>query len=239
VSRVFGGLTALDGVSLEVRAGERRALIGPNGAGKTTLFNVISGEVPATDGRLTLLGQDITRLSAARRAALGIARTFQIVRLFSRLTVVENLMLACAALDRRKFTMHKPFASSGFSERADELVEQFGLGPLRGDVASSLSYGDQRKLEVALSMAGRPRLLLLDEPMAGLAAGERETIQQLLARLDPSVAVLLIEHDMDVAFAFAETVTVLFQGRVLADGAPADVARNEKVQEVYLGSGST
>jgi branched-chain amino acid transport system ATP-binding protein len=235
VSRVFGGLTAVDGVSLAVRAGERRALIGPNGAGTTTLFNVISGEVAATSGRLTLAGRDITRLSAARRAALGIARTFQIVRLFPRLTVIENLMLACAALDRRKFTMLTPLASSGFDARAHDLLEQFALGPFRDAMAASLSYGDQRKLEVALSMAGRPRLLLLDEPMAGLAAGERDAIQGLLDRLDPSVAVLLIEHDMDVALAFAERVTVMYQGRVLVEGDPRDIAANQQVRQIYLG----
>jgi branched-chain amino acid transport system ATP-binding protein len=238
VSRHFGGLRAVDDVSLSVKPGERRALIGPNGAGKTTLFNVISGELAATGGRIALFGTDVTGLPPHRRAALGIARTFQIIKLVPNLTVIENVLLACEALDGRKFEMMRSTETAGdLQTRADALVRQFGLSDYGRLLARNLSYGDQRKLEVALSMAGRPRLLLLDEPMAGLSAGESRAMQAILDAIDPSIAVLLIEHDMDIAFAFAETVTVLHQGRVLTEGPKAEVSANREVQEIYLGAG--
>ncbi len=236
VSRHFGGLKAVDNVNLMLQPGERHALIGPNGAGKTTLFNVISGELRATAGHITLNGADVTRLAPHQRAARGIARTFQITKLFPNLTVLENMLVACEALDRRKFTMHRPLSScSDLVERAVNLLGECHLSPFEKDLARNLSYGDQRKLEVALSMAGRPRLLLLDEPMAGLSSGERDAMQALLQKLDPSIAVLLIEHDIDVAFAFAERVTVLYQGRVLTEGPKEVVSANRSVQESYLG----
>jgi branched-chain amino acid transport system ATP-binding protein len=237
VSRHFGGLKAVDGVTLAVQPGERHALIGPNGAGKTTLFNVISGELAATGGTITLLGTDVTRLAPHQRAALGIARTFQIIKLFPSMTVMENLLLACAALDRRKLAVHRGVAAyADLTGRAAALAEQFGLAGRVGDEARNLSYGEQRKLEVALSMAGRPRLLLLDEPMAGLSAGESQSMHAILEQIDRSIAVLLIEHDMDIAFAFAERVTVLHQGRVLTEGSRDDVSANPVVQQIYLGT---
>jgi branched-chain amino acid transport system ATP-binding protein len=236
VSRVFGGLTAVDRVHLTIRRGEKRALIGPNGAGKTTLFNLISGEVPVTAGAIRLFGSDVTRLAPHRRAALGMARTFQITRLFPNLTVFENALLACEALDARKFTMHRTLRSCApLVDRAAALLEAFALGPVSRELARHLAYGEQRRLEVALALAGQPRLLLLDEPMAGLSGGERDAMRRLLEQLDPDIAVLLIEHDMDVAFALAATVTVLYQGSVLADGLTADIAANPQVQQVYLG----
>ena len=237
VSRDFGGLRAVGGVNLAIRPGERHALIGPNGAGKTTLFNLISGELRATEGRIQAFGADVTGLAPHRRAARGIARTFQITRLFPSLTVLDNLLLACEALDRRKFTIYRPLSSCApLVQRAVDLLSQFGLSRLRQELARNLSYGDQRKLEVALSLAGRPRLLLLDEPMAGLSSGERDSMQRLFETLDPAIAVLLIEHDMDVAFGFAETITVLYQGRVLAAGHKDEVSANPSVQEIYLGA---
>ena len=236
VSRHFGGLKAVDAVNLTVKPGARHALIGPNGAGKTTLFNVISGELPATDGRISLFGADATRLAPHQRAALGIARTFQITKLFPNLTVVENMLLACEALDRRKLVMHRAMSSyADLTQRAADLVDQFGLSGRSHQFARNLSYGDQRKLEVALSLAGRPRLLLLDEPMAGLSAGESGSMQAILEQLDPAMAVLLIEHDMDIAFAFAERVTVLHQGRLLTEGHRDEVSANRGVQQIYLG----
>jgi branched-chain amino acid transport system ATP-binding protein len=236
VSKHFGGLKAVDTVNLALQPGERHALIGPNGAGKTTLFNVISGELRATGGRITLNGADVTRQAPYQRAARGLGRTFQITRLFPNLTVLENMLIACEALDRRKFTMHRPLSwCADLVERATKLLDEFRLSPVRQEVARNLSYGDQRKLEVALSMAGRPRVLLLDEPMAGLSSGERDAMQALLHGLDPSIAVLLIEHDIDVAFGFAEKVTVLYQGRVLIEGPTELVSANRSVQESYLG----
>jgi branched-chain amino acid transport system ATP-binding protein len=236
VSRTFGGLKAVDSVNLTVLPGERRAVIGPNGAGKTTLFNLISGECPVSEGAITVFGADVTALAPHQRAARGIARTFQITRLFPNLTVLDNVLLACEALDRRKFTMHRPASScTDLVERASALIGEFGLSPVKEERARNLAYGDQRKLEVALSMAGRPRLLLLDEPMAGLSPGERDAMQQLLVNLNPEIAVLLIEHDMDVAFRFAQKITVMYQGRVLAEGDKDAVSANERVQEIYLG----
>jgi branched-chain amino acid transport system ATP-binding protein len=236
VSRHFGGLKAVDNVSLTLQPGDRHALIGPNGAGKTTLFNVVSGELRATAGTITLNGTDVTRLAPHQRAARGIARTFQITKLFPNLTVLENMLVACEALDRRKFTMHRPLSScADLVERATNLLDTCRLSPFRLELARNLSYGDQRKLEVALSMAGRPRLLLLDEPMAGLSSGERDAMQALLQTLDRSIAVLLIEHDIDVAFGFAERITVLYQGRVLLEGPNDVVSANRSVQESYLG----
>ncbi len=237
MSRHFGGLKAVDNVTLSVEPGARHAVIGPNGAGKTTLFNVISGELPPTGGSIELNGTNVTKLKPHQRAALGVARTFQITRLFPELTVIENVLLACAALDRRKFTMHRRLSShSEFTERAANILDQFGLSDLGHERARHISYGAQRRLDVALSLAGRPRLLLLDEPMAGLSTPERTTMRSLLEQLDPSIAVLLIEHDMDVAFSFAARVTVLHQGRVLADGSRDEVSANDLVQQAYLGA---
>jgi len=236
VSRHFGGLKAVDEVSLTVLSGSRRAVIGPNGAGKTTLFNVISGELPPTSGTLFLSGADVTALSPHQRAALGVSRTFQITRLFPDLTVMENALLACVALDRRRFMWFRSLSShTDLVDHATSLLDRFELSSLSHTRARHLSYGDQRRLEVALSVAGRPRLLLLDEPMAGLSTPERVSMRTLLATLDPAIAILLIEHDMDMAFAFAERVTVLHQGRVLAEGSRDEVSANELVQQIYLG----
>jgi branched-chain amino acid transport system ATP-binding protein len=240
VSIEFGGLKAVDRVNLAIGPGERHAIIGPNGAGKTTLFNLISGELRATEGKILFIGSDLSALAPYQRAARGIARTFQITKLFPRLTVLENVLLACAALDRRKFTMHRRVSSqTDLVQRATDLLGDFGLAPFADACARDLSYGDQRKLEVALSMAGRPRLLLLDEPMAGLSAGESDAMQAILGKLDPAIAVLLIEHDMDIAFDFAEKITVLYQGSVLAAGDKDQVGANPRVQEIYLGAASS
>ena len=237
VSRHFGGLKAVDKVNLVVQPGERRAVIGPNGAGKTTLFNVISGEVRASEGTIALFGDDVTRLAPHQRAVRGMARTFQITKLFPNLTVIENVLLACEAQDPRRFTMHRLMSSCvDLERRAEALLAQFGLGTFVHDTAKNLSYGVQRKLEVALSMAGRPRLLLLDEPMAGLSSGESESMLAILRNLDSAVAVLLIEHDMDIAFAFADRITVLYQGRVLTEGHKDEVSANRTVQDIYLGA---
>jgi branched-chain amino acid transport system ATP-binding protein len=237
VSRHFGGLKAVDEVTLSVQPGARHALIGPNGAGKTTLFNLISGELPPTSGSVVLSGTDVTALAPHQRAALGVSRTFQITRLFPDLTVLENIQLACIALDPRRFTGFRPLSSyKDVDDRVSGLLDLFDLSSLKHTRARHLSYGDQRRLEVALALAGRPRLLLLDEPMAGLSTPERVAMRRLLETLDPAMAVLLIEHDMDMAFSFAERVTVLHQGRVLADGSRDEVSGNDAVQRIYLGS---
>jgi branched-chain amino acid transport system ATP-binding protein len=236
LSRDLGGLRAVGNVTVAIAPGERHVLIGPNGAGKTTLFHLISGELKASAGRIFLFGEDITSLPPHRRAAKGIARTFQITNLFPNLTVMENVLLACEALEPRKFSMLRPLSScTDLKERATRLLHDFGVWELRGECAKNISYGDQRKVEVALSMAGRPRLLLLDEPMAGLSTGETESMQRLLHQIDPAITVLLIEHDMDVAFAFAQNITVLYQGGVMTSGPKDQVRLDPAVQQIYLG----
>src|SRR5205823_69239 len=188
VSKAFGGLRAVDDVALAVRAGERRALIGPNGAGKTTLFNVISGELPASSGTITLFGRDVTRAAAHRRAALGLARTFQITNLFPSLTVLENCLLAVQALSPVKLAMHRPLARYPRQEaRARAALDEVALGGRAGATVKQLSHGEQRQLEIALALAGSPRLLLLDEPTAGLSPGESKTMAELVKRLDPAI----------------------------------------------------
>jgi branched-chain amino acid transport system ATP-binding protein len=237
VSRTFGGLRAVDGVSLGVAAGERRALIGPNGAGKTTLFNLISGELPVTAGRILLFGRDVTHLPSHRRAALGLARTFQITNLFPSLSVLENCLLAVQALTPVRLAMLRPLAAyPGLAARAREALATVGLADRAHVQVRHLSHGEQRQLEIALALAGRPRVLLLDEPCAGLGPAEREMMAALLQRLDPALTVLIIEHDMDIALEVADRVTVLHYGRVIADG-PRDVVKvDPTVREIYLGT---
>ncbi|HEY3065097.1 MAG TPA: ABC transporter ATP-binding protein [Methylomirabilota bacterium] len=237
VSRAFGGLRAVDGVSLTVQAGERRALIGPNGAGKTTLFNLIAGAVPVSAGRITLFGRDVTRMAAHRRAALGLARTFQVSNLFPALTVLENCLLAAQGLHPAKLAMHRPL--SGYRElhaRAHATLAAVGLEGRARVSARHLSHGEQRQLEIALALATRPRLLLLDEPTAGLSPAESAQMAALLGRLDPAMTVLIIEHDMDIALELARAVTVLHYGRVIADGTREAVKADPLVREIYLGA---
>jgi branched-chain amino acid transport system ATP-binding protein len=237
VSRAFGGLRAVEGVDLTVEAGERRALIGPNGAGKTTLFNLISGGLPVTSGAIRLFGRDVTREPSHGRAALGLARTFQITTLFPELSVLENCLLAVQALTRTKFAMLRPLATFGaLRERAQATLEAVGLGAAAGAPVKNLSHGEQRQLEIALALAGQPRLLLLDEPTAGLSPAESRLMADLLARLDPTITVLMIEHDMDIALEVSQHVTVLHYGRVIADGLRDAVKADPQVREIYLGA---
>ena len=237
MSRAFGGLRAVDAVSLTVRPGERRALIGPNGAGKTTLFNLIAGTIPVTRGTIGLFGRDVTGTAPHRRAALGLARTFQINNLFPALTVLENCLLAVQALTPTRFSMLRPLARyPALAERARATLSLVGLGD-RGEVTvRTLSHGEQRQLEIALALAAQPKVLLLDEPTAGLSPAESQDMARLLRQLDPAITVLMIEHDMDIALEIAEQVTVLHYGRVIADGLRDDVKANPLVREIYLGA---
>jgi branched-chain amino acid transport system ATP-binding protein len=237
VTRTFGGLTAVNGVTLAVGAGERRAIIGPNGAGKTTLFGLISGEQLPTRGRIELFGRDITRLAPHRRAALGLTRTYQITNLFPRLSVVGNCLLAVQGLLPMKLHLHRDLRRySGAFERAESVLGAVGLLGKAGATVRDLSHGEQRQLEIALALAGSPRLLLLDEPTAGLSPAESLMMTALLKKLDPAITLLIIEHDMDVAFQLADRITVLHHGRVVADGARDAVTANPLVQEIYLGA---
>jgi branched-chain amino acid transport system ATP-binding protein len=219
VSRVFGGLRAVDRLSLDVADGERVAVIGPNGAGKTTLFNLVSGEVAPSEGRVEALGRDITRWPPHRRAALGLGRTYQLTNLFPRLTVLENLLLAAAALDGARRSMLRPIRRfAHLYERAEALLARLGLAEARDTPAWQLSYGAQRQLEIALALAGRPRLLLLDEPTAGLSSGETRDMLTVIRDLPRALTV------------------VLQNGERIADGSPAAIRRDPRVQRIYLGT---
>ena len=236
VAKYFGGLRAVDGVSLTVRPGERRALIGPNGAGKTTLFNLVAGMLPVTGGTIRLFGADVTGKPAHRRAALGLARTFQITNLFPGLTVLENCLLAVQALTPARLSMLRPVAGyAALHARARAILAAVGLTGVDEVVVANLSHGEQRQLEIALALAGKPRLLLLDEPTAGLSPAESRLMADLLVGLDPAITVLMIEHDMDIALALASHVTVLHYGRVIADGSPDQIRNDPQVREIYLG----
>ena len=237
VAKIFGGLRAVDGVSLAVNPGERRALIGPNGAGKTTLFNLISGALPVTQGTINLFGEDVTRVAAHRRAWLGLARTFQISNLFPTLTALENCLLAVQALTPARLAMHRPLGRYvDLHERARATLDAVGLGDRAEATVRQLSHGEQRQLEIGLALAGAPRLLLLDEPTAGLSPAESRHMAQLLAKLDPAMTVLIIEHDMDIALEIAQHVTVLHYGRVIADGTRDEIRVHPLVREIYLGA---
>jgi branched-chain amino acid transport system ATP-binding protein len=237
LSKDFGGLRAVDAVSLTVEPGERRVLMGPNGAGKTTLFNLVSGIYPASGGRIFYFKKDVTAFPSYRRAALGIARTYQITNLFPSLTVAENILMACQALERTKFVMFRPLTSyRRLTERCNDLLQEFDLWEKRNELLKNLSHGSQRQVEVAMALAEKPRLLLLDEPAAGLSSAETHDLTLLLKKLDPSITILLIEHDMDVAFEFAETITVLYQGKFLTEGTKEEIRNNSTVQEIYLGA---
>jgi branched-chain amino acid transport system ATP-binding protein len=232
----FEALKAVDDVSLRVGRGERRGIIGPNGAGKTTLFNAITGVVPPTSGRIQFDGRDITRLPPHRRAACGISRTFQITNLFPTLTVRENLKLALRGLKSRKFSF---FGVNQFSDEEQAQAERaLGLARLgsRSDaMVSELSHGEQRQLEMAMALAPAPRLLLLDEPAAGLSPTERVIVTDIIRSLPATITIVLIEHDMDLVLSLVDWITCLNNGKFLAEGAPADIRGNADIQSVYLG----
>ncbi len=237
VSKNFGGLKALDSVHLDVEPGERRALIGPNGAGKTTLFHIISGLLRPSSGRILIFDRDVTKTPPHKRATLGLGRTFQLTNLFLHLTVEENLLLSLKSVDNTRHVFLRPLSSyRHLFSQAESLLQQWGLWDRRDVVVRNLSYGEQRQLEVLMALAQNPKILLLDEPTSGLSAGEAITMTSMLKALPQNITLLIIEHDMDVAFELAEQVTVLHLGRVLADGPRDAVKRDPQVQEIYLGA---
>lgn len=236
--RTFGALAVTDDVSLRLPMGARHALIGPNGAGKTTLVNLLTGVLRPSAGRILLGGEDITALSPDRRVHRGLARTFQINQLFPEMTVLDTLGIAVAERHGVGHRWWRP--ASGERAVLDEaagLLGRFRLERAAGERVASLSYGQQRLVEIALAIACRPRVLLLDEPAAGVPEAEREDILAAVADLPPEVTVLLIEHDMDLVFRFAGSITVLVAGSVLVEGTPAEVADDPRVRAVYLGAG--
>ncbi|MGZ5045815.1 MAG: ABC transporter ATP-binding protein [Usitatibacter sp.] len=233
----FGGLPATDGVSLEVGEGERRLIIGPNGAGKTTLFNLISGDLRADSGSVRLFGEEVGALRVDRRARLGMARTYQVLTLFPRDTLLHNVALSLLGMSRSRWGMLAPLASmKELHESARAVLARVGLAPMAARLVSEVAYGDKRRLEIAMALAQSPRLLLLDEPLAGLSAVERHSMLALLEEIPRGVTIVMIEHDIDAALAFAERITVLHYGRVIVEGTRAEVVANSRTREVYLGA---
>lgn len=234
----FGGITATNDVTMELRRGARHALIGPNGAGKTTLINLLTGVLDATEGRITLEGKDITGLAPHQRVRRGMVRTFQINQLFASMTPLETLAMVVSQHRGLGTRWWRPLGKdAAVAERAQQLLEQFHLAEVAGVRTEHLAYGKRRLLEIAIALACEPRVLLLDEPVAGVPAGEREELLQTVAALPADVSVLLIEHDMDLVFSFADRMTVLVNGAVLTEGTPEEIAANQEVKAVYLGHG--
>ena len=232
----FGALKAVDGVTLAVQAGERVAILGPNGAGKTTLFNAITGMTPATCGSVQLEGVDITRMTPNGRAQRGIARTFQITNLFFGLTVEANLLLAARGRTRLRFAMWRSGAARGSEQQlVDAALIKCQLDHKRHVLVKEIAYGEQRQLELAMSLTSAPRLLLLDEPAAGLSPAERVVMADVIRALPDTLALILIEHDIDLALGLVDRVICMVQGRVLLEGKPDDIRNNPQVQEIYLG----
>jgi branched-chain amino acid transport system ATP-binding protein len=239
VSKRFGSLQAVRDVSLTVKKGELRAIIGPNGAGKTTFFNLISGAFPPVTGTIMFDGRDITALPAHKRVTLGIARTFQITEIFPELTVFDNVRISTEVTEGLRL---RPWISEAEKQkvhrRVEETLKLTGLGSKSDRLVGELAHGDQRAAEIAMALALRPRLLLLDEPTAGMGDQETYEITQIIRRLhrESNFTIVLIEHDMRVIFHLADRITVLDQGSLLAEGAPEEIASNEAVQAAYLGS---
>lgn len=233
----FGGILALQGVCLRIEAGQRWAVIGPNGAGKSTLFGVISGQVRATAGTVSLFGLECTRWSQRRRAQFGLGRTFQINNVFLDLTVQENLVVAAQATGRQRFRCWRPVRVAGeLKASVDGAIHQAGLSARRHDLASALSHGEARQLEIAIALACNARILLLDEPAAGLATPERALIRDLIDGLPREMTVILIEHDMNLALGLVDRVLCLNNGVPVEIGTPQEIRDSEAVQEFYLGS---
>jgi branched-chain amino acid transport system ATP-binding protein len=232
----FDALRAVDGVSLVVPRGQRRAIIGPNGAGKTTLFNAIAGAVKPTGGRIVFDGQGISQWPPHRRAKLGISRTFQITNLFPSLSVRDNMVLALRGRSSRKFSLFgSPDTDAAEAPRIAAALSAARIAARAEAIVRELSYGEQRQLEIALSLVTSPRMLLLDEPAAGLSPSERSMVADIIRSLDRGITVVLIEHDMDLALGLVDFVTCMFEGRILVEEPPEAIRRNAEVQEVYLG----
>ncbi|HVL36704.1 MAG TPA: ABC transporter ATP-binding protein [Burkholderiales bacterium] len=236
VSKRFGGVVATDSVTLAVASGEVHALIGPNGAGKTTLIGQISGALGVDDGAIRFLGQDITRARQHQRVRAGLARSYQITSIFRRFSVLDNLALAVQARSGSSFAFWRPVArEAALFDEARGLAREVGLGERLEVLAGNLAHGEQRALEVALALATQPKLVLLDEPMAGMGPEDSQRMIALIARIREQVTVLLVEHDMDAVFRLADRITVLVNGRVIATGAPEAIRTHPEVMRAYLG----
>ncbi len=236
LSKSFGGLHVTRGVNLDVKPGERRLIIGPNGAGKTTLFNLITGELSPDSGSVSLFGEDVTRMPSRRRPHMGMARTYQIITLFPEDTIIHNVSLALLGLSRLRWN---PFIDmrrqAHIAERAYDALERIGLGHIAERPLAQTSYGERRRVEIAMALAQNPKVLLLDEPFAGLSIDERQDVHQLLLAIPRDVTMVMIEHNMDVALEFAERITLLHFGEVIVEGTRAEVVADPRTREVYLG----
>jgi branched-chain amino acid transport system ATP-binding protein len=232
----FGGLPAINGVSLEVAPGERRLIIGPNGAGKTTLFNLITGDLPRDSGTIHLFGNEVSKLKPHQRAHRGLARTYQIITLFPRDTLKHNIVLSLLGLRAERWGVFRALASyAGLEAEAQGVLKIVGLEHLAERPIGEIAYGEKRRVEIAMALAQKPRLLLLDEPLAGLSREERAAVKELVSRIPREMTVVMIEHDMDTALDLAERITVLHYGSVIVEGTRAEVIADPKTREVYLG----
>ena len=233
----FGGIVVTHGVSLTIQPGERRLIIGPNGAGKTTLFNQISGEIASDSGTVHIFGQDLTRLPVRARAHAGLSRTYQVITLFAKDTLMHNVALSLLGVSRRRFQVFQPLRPSDeLFERALQALDSVGLKERAHMPACEVSYGEQRRVEIAVAMAQSPRVLLLNEPLAGLSQDERGMVRDLIAGLPRATTIVMIEHDMDVALAFAEQISVLHHGELIVEGDRETVVNHPRTREVYLGA---
>jgi len=236
LSKSFGALVVLNNISFSVQEKEHVGIIGPNGAGKTTLINAVSGEFPVSSGRIYIFGEDITTLPRHQRVHRGLSRSFQITRLFSGLTIIQNILLALQGKKPSRYQMQRPATTyRDVNTKAEELLKLLGLWGKKDKLATAISHGDRRKLEIALSLASEPRILLLDEPSAGLDVEEIGDFITMIKTMSKDITLLFSAHDMDVVFGLAERIVVLYYGQFIADGLPEEIRINPKVQEIYLG----
>ncbi len=240
LSKRFGGNQAVDKVNFDLNQGELLALIGPNGAGKTTTFNMVNGQLPATSGSIKLMGQELVGLAPRKIAHMGVGRTFQIAATFASLTVVENVQMALLSHEHKIYSFFSK-AAQQYRDRALALLEQVGMAEQADRPCSELAYGDVKRVELAMGLANEPKLLLMDEPTAGMAPKERNDLMALTKKLviERNMAVLFTEHSMDVVFAYADRMLVLARGQIIAEGGAEDIRNHPKVQEVYFGTGKT
>ena len=237
VTRLFGALAALTDVTLSVQPGERRAVLGSNGAGKTTLFNCITGDFLPTSGTIRLFGEDVTLFPAYERIRRGLRRTYQISLLFGGLSVLDNIYLGCRGVSRGRFSLTRARRRDALMHAAEGLAETVQMTAWRDTKVADLSYGQQRQLEIAMALAGAPRLILFDEPAAGLSPTERRDLVTILTNLPRHIGFVIIEHDMDVALRVADAVTMMHNGRIFKEGSPQEIEADPAVQELYLGGG--
>ena len=235
VTRAFGALRAVDDVSLSVLAGDKRAILGAHGAGKTTLFNAITGDFPPTSGRIRFFGEDITHMDPFERIRKGMRRTYQSSLLFKDLSVRDNLFLAVRGVSNSRFSLRRPGPGHPSSVATQELLERGRLTHIADEMVSNLAHGQQRQLEIAMALAGAPRLILFDEPAAGLSPAERRELVLLLTSLPPHMSFVLIEHDLEIALRVVERVTVMHNGSVIKTGTPSEIENDQQVQAIYMG----